>query len=228
MTDILIHGINGRMGKEVYCAALATQKVNVVCGVDKHALGDFNCPVYPSLAEVNCHVDAIIDFSSPSALDDLLGFARDYGCALVLATTGYGEEQVQKIRECAKLVPICLTANTSLGICAFKRAIAAVKDCLSDFDVSLTELHRRGKKDAPSGTALMLKSTLKRSVQIHPIRCGDEIGTHELTFYGNGETFTIRHTVTSRRVFAIGAIEACIKTARLSPSLYGIDGEILP
>ena len=65
MTDILICGINGKMGREVYSLASQSTAFNVVCGVDKHTFGNFDCPVYTSLAEVNAHFDAIIDFSSP-------------------------------------------------------------------------------------------------------------------------------------------------------------------
>ncbi|MBR2323687.1 MAG: 4-hydroxy-tetrahydrodipicolinate reductase, partial [Clostridia bacterium] len=81
MIDVLINGINGRMGRAVYALASESKEISVVCGVDKKTIGNFNCPVYSDLSEFDGHADAVIDFSSPSSLDNLLDFCTQNGTA---------------------------------------------------------------------------------------------------------------------------------------------------
>ena len=224
MIDVLINGINGRMGRAVYALASESKEISVVCGVDKKTIGNFNCPVYSDLSEFDGHADAVIDFSSPSSLDNLLSFCTQNGTALLLATTGYSREQLSSIKAASQSIPICLTANVSAGISAIRQCIPVLARALPDANTVICETHRKNKKDTPSGTALMLKGELDahyKGVEVHSIRGGDIPGEHEITFLLNGERITLKHTVFSREVFASGAIDLCKKLIRLPAGLYG-------
>ena len=147
MTDILIYGINGKMGKTVYECALKRKDVNVACGVDKHTFGNFNCPVFSDGSDVNCHFDVIIDFSSPSSIDDILCLAIEYNSPIVLATTGYNESEIEKIQQAAKNVPICISPNMSAGINNLISILPDICKTFGNFDVVITETHKKNKKD---------------------------------------------------------------------------------
>ena len=79
---------------------------------------------------------------------------------------------------------------------------------LADWDAEIAEAHHIHKKDAPSGTALMLGKALGRDVPMHSFRLGGLPGDHEALFGNEGETLSVRHHAISRSVFAIGAVRA--------------------
>lgn len=108
-------------------------------------------------AQFSGEADAVIDFSSPAALEGLLDFARATGTPLVLATTGYTPEQVAQIGAAALEVPIFRSANMSLGINVLLELVKKAASVLGDsYDIEIVERHHRRKVDAPSGTALMI------------------------------------------------------------------------
>lgn len=222
MIDILISGINGKMGRAVYAAAERVKGVNIVCGVDKLTVGNFACPVYTDVKDVCEHVDAIIDFSSPSALGGILEFALDSGCAVVLATTGYSKKQMNEIEEASKFVPICVKPNMSLGIQAILKVLPELKKLLPEFDITIAETHRKGKKDKPSGTAIALSKAVSNEAEceIVSVRGGDVPGIHEINFLGENEVISIKHTAFSREVFARGALKTCVNLYGRPPKLY--------
>ena len=116
MRKIIISGCNGHMGRVVESICAADPEVEVVAGFDVLGANDREFPVYSSPAQFTGKADAVIDFSSPAALDGLLAFAKQTGTPLILATTGYSPEQVAQIGAAALEVPIFRSANMSLGI----------------------------------------------------------------------------------------------------------------
>ena len=116
MLKIIISGCNGHMGRVVTSLCEADPQVQVVAGFDVLGASDREFPVYSSPAQFHGEADAVIDFSSPAALDGLLSFARDTRIPMILATTGYTPEQVAQIGAAALEVPIFRSANMSLGI----------------------------------------------------------------------------------------------------------------
>ena len=97
MLKIIVSGCNGHMGRVVAGLCAADPQVEVVAGFDVMGAGDGSFPVYASPAQFQGKADAVIDFSSPAALDGLLEFAKTTKTPLVLATTGYTPEQVAQI-----------------------------------------------------------------------------------------------------------------------------------
>ena len=99
--------------------------------------------------------DVIIDFSHPSFLDMILTYVKKHNTPLVVATTGYNEEQIASIKECAKAHPIVYTANFSLGVTVFEEVLKQITPILKDsFDIEVIEKRQGLKVACLEGIAL--------------------------------------------------------------------------
>ncbi len=245
MTKLVLCGALGRMGRTILRLALEDSGVSVVAGVEHpdcirtHDLGqasgikEYGGALLTSrLEEVLPLADVVIDFTGSTM--GALSHAKLCALAkkpIVIGTTGFSEEELRQIEECARETALLLSPNMSLGVnLMFKlarMAVSALKD--KGFDVEILEIHHRFKKDAPSGTALalaqhveeawgkMLKRVYGREgispkeddqMDIMALRGGDVVGEHTLYLLGFGERIEITHRATSRDIFAKGAIEA--------------------
>ena len=230
MIRVLLCGACGKMGGNVLSLLAEDKEATVVCGVDLYPK-EIGVPVYRSFEDVQEDVDVIIDFSSPVGLQERLEFAKSKGIGIVLASTGFTADDLALIQAYEKDVAIFRTANLSLGINLMQALVKAAAQVLGDgFDVEIIEKHHNLKKDAPSGTALMLADSVneafdggkqfvygregivgardKKEVGIHAVRGGTIVGEHEVIFAGEDEVITISHSAASKRVFAVGAIRA--------------------
>lgn len=245
MLNILLSGACGKMGNMITESAKEIDNVQIAAGVDISPC-PMPYPVYKTIGEVKESTDVIIDFSHVSTLDSLLSYAKDNKKAIVLATTGYSKEQIEKIKDAAKVIPVFFSANMSLGInllSALAKKAAMILG--SDFDVEIVEKHHNQKIDAPSGTALMLANAvnsvfddkynyefdrhskrLKRpqnEIGIHSVRGGTIVGEHDIIFAGKDEVITLSHHAASKQVFANGAIKAAIFIAEQKSGLYDMN-----
>lgn len=240
---IIISGCNGRMGRVVESICEADPDVSVVAGFDV-SLESRAFPVFVSPANFTGEADAVIDFSSPAALDGLLAFALERKVPLVLATTGYSDEQLAQIDEASKRIPIFRSANMSLGINVLLELVKKAAAVLGDsYDIEIVEKHHNRKVDAPSGTALMIadaaasalnfkpeyvyerhsvrQSRDKKEIGISAVRGGTIVGIHEIMFAGRDEIIEIKHTAMSREIFANGAVKAAkFLTGMSKPGMY--------
>lgn len=233
MINILMSGCNGRMGQVIAASVIDRDDVRIICGVDKYEAIKNSFPVYPNFDNIGEKVDVIIDFSNPSALDGLLGYAEKNSVSCVLCTTGYSEEQIAQINKASEKIAVFRSGNMSLGInLLIELSKMAAKVFGSDFDVEIVEKHHNKKIDAPSGTALMIADGVasvkenesqyvydrhsvrkKRDVNeigISSVRGGTIVGEHEVIFAGDNEVLTITHQAQSRSLFAIGALNAAL------------------
>ena len=229
-TKILLCGACGKMGGNVLELLKEDKEAVAVCGVDLYPRA-MEIPVYDSFAKVQESADVIIDFSSPVGLTERLEYAKAHGMGIVLASTGFTAEDLALINHYAKEIAIFKTANLSLGVNLMQALIKTAAEVLGEgYDVEIIERHHNLKKDAPSGTALMLADTLneayggnrryvhgregivgareKTEIGIHAVRGGTIVGEHEVMFAGEDELITITHSARSKRVFAVGAIRA--------------------
>ena len=244
MVNVIISGCNGHMGRVVESICNSTPGVQVVAGFDVLGSTDRDFPVFSSPAQFTGKADAVIDFSSPAALDGLLNFAKATKTPLVLATTGYSPEQIAQIGAAALEVPIFRSANMSLGINVLLELVKKAAAVLGDsYDIEIVERHHRRKVDAPSGTALMIADAAastcgheteyvferhsvrqprdKKEIGISAVRGGTIVGEHEIIFAGHDEIMEIKHTALSREIFAQGAVEAAKFIAGVTaPGLY--------
>ncbi len=231
MTDIIISGANGKMGRMLLSAIAETDGINAVAGLDVGPGGSGSFPVYTSFGEVAERADVIIDFSRPSALLSLLQYAEEKQLGLVLATTGYTDEDSAIINDFAKRVAVFRSANMSLGVnLQISLAARAAKILDGGFDIEIIEKHHNMKVDSPSGTALSIAETINSAlghsnefvygrhsktdkrgnneIGIHAVRGGTTVGEHDVLFFGPGEVLEINHRASSRMVFAQGALKA--------------------
>ena len=157
MTNVLVCGINGKMGKNIVELISAESGMQVVCGVDIHAEKSNLPPVYTAFNEVCEKVDVVIDFSSPAVLKSELDWAVKHNCPVVLASTGYTENDLKLIENTAKKIAVFKTANFSLGVNLLVKLVRQTALALGEsFDIEIIEKHHSQKIDAPSGTAVML------------------------------------------------------------------------
>lgn len=230
MIRAILCGASGKMGGFVASAAENDSEILIVAGVDKVNNGE-KFPVFSSFADINVDADIIIDFSNVALLDSMLDYALSQNIPLVIATTGYTEEQTGKIKKASEKIPIFFTFNMSVGVNLIAALAKKAASILGDgFDIEIIEQHHNQKIDAPSGTAIMLANAVnsvfgdslnyeydrhsvrrkrpKNEIGIHSVRGGTIVGKHDVIFAGHDEVITISHEAQSKEVFAVGAVRA--------------------
>lgn len=225
----------GRMGLMIEQIALQSEDMNII--------GVVHPGLYESPLDVPGTADVIIDFSYPGNLEGILQRAERDNCAVVIGTTGFSAEQAGRIRQASKSLRIMWSSNYSVGVAILKKAVAMVAPALKDsFDIEIVETHHNQKVDAPSGTARMLLKAVDpddsfdhvygregvpgargHEIGIHALRGGTVAGEHSVFFFGQDETLEFKHTATSRRIFAAGAIRAARYVLDKPAGLYNMD-----
>ena len=241
---ILLIGACGRMGKNVAEAA-AERGIGIAAGVDVVS-APLAFPLYPRIADVKEEADVVIDFSSASGLDDTLFWCEEKGVPAVLAATGYTPAEKARIQKAAERIAVFQTGNFSIGVNLLQMLAKKAAAVLGEsFDAEIVERHHHHKKDAPSGTALMLAESVNegfggakenvygrhgmvgerspREIGIHAVRGGNIVGEHEVMFAGEDEIVTLSHSARSRKVFAAGALKAAEWLSGKKQGLYNMD-----
>lgn len=152
---------------------------------------------------------------------------------LIIATTAFAMDDIEKINLLATNIPVFMSGNFSVALHDFIETIKFYARKISlDTDIQIVEYHHNQKKDAPSGTALMIKEALldanntinKDKVSICSIRGGNILGEHEVIFANcKDEVVTFKHQVSSREPFADGAIEVSKWIINQTNGLYCMD-----
>jgi len=244
MINILLNGCNGKMGQNIVQCARFRNDVTIAAGLDIAPNDGYPFPVYTNPSDIKEKIDLIIDFSHPSALDTILGYALDKKLPIVIATTGFTREQKEKIEKAALQIPVLLSANMSLGVNLMIQLVkSAVKTLYGSYDIEIIEKHHNQKVDAPSGTALAIADAInsaiapnhmkyvydrhstnqkrtKDEIGIHSVRGGTITGEHSVIFAGNDEIIEIKHTALSKSLFAEGALKAATFLYDKEPGLY--------
>lgn len=245
MLKVMVHGCNGRMGQEVIKTLQQTDDIELLCGFDREKLSEGNYMIYTDYSEIIEKPEVIIDFTIPTASFKLLEYAKKNKIPTVIATTGFTEEQIATLEEYSKFIPIFKSNNMSVDINLMCKIVNEVSKILNDTDVEIVETHHNRKIDSPSGTALMLANSInqarngkmkyeldrhskrekrdKNEIGISSIRGGNIVGEHSVMFFGENESFEIKHTSYSRTVFAEGAIRAAKFICNKSNGLYNMD-----
>lgn len=231
MTNIILSGACGKMGRTLASMIAEKEGLSVCAGIDIQTDAYANFPIVKNPREIPVKGDVIIDFSRPEALLPLLPYAAEQKIPIVVCTTGLGVEHKSLLDEVAKEIPVFFSANMSLGvnlmIALVKKAAAVLAD---GFDIEIIEKHHNRKVDAPSGTAITIADAIadtlpyrgeyvydrhsvrrprgKQEIGIHAVRGGTIVGEHDVIFAGEDEIIEIKHTAMSRDIFAAGAIRA--------------------
>lgn len=231
MTNIIMNGCNGRMGQVISRLVMEDEDCVITAGFDVNDNIKNPYPVFTDPNAFSGKADVVIDFSHPSGLTAILDYCKKRSLPIIVATTGFTNEQKNEIAEAAKEVPVFFSANMSLGInLLISLAKQAAKILEGNFDIEIVERHHNRKLDAPSGTALAIADAIdgvlsypaeyvydRHSVRrkrkpeeigLHSVRGGTIVGDHEVIFAGTDEVIEIKHSAYSREVFAVGAIRA--------------------
>lgn len=230
---IAIVGAAGRMGQMLVKLAKDTaleviSKIDVAEGYDKEWADE---------------VEGVIDFSFHTAVPAAIKKAAAKGIAYVIGTTGLTVEEQAVVNEAAKKIPVIQSGNYSLGVNLLLGLVKKAAEILGDeYDIEITEMHHKHKKDAPSGTALMLAkaAALGRDtsedfvygrkgetgerpvgeIAIHALRGGSVIGDHTVMFAGDLERIELTHKAQGREAFAAGALKALEWAKGKNPGIY--------
>lgn len=220
-------GSTGRMGKEVRLL-LETDYASQIQLVGAPGRLDPTASLF--------HCDVVLDFALPDACIEVVRalIAHPKGDpipALVVGSTGWTKEGEKLLQELATRTPVLKATNFSIGVLALGRILREYGGLLKDLGYTpvLVEAHHRHKKDAPSGTAMTLRSCIDpnhpESIQTHAIRAGEVIGDHEVTFHGPADKLVMGHFAQNRTLFARGALEAVLWLGELRKS--GASGRVL-
>ncbi len=199
-----------------------------------------------SIADLAKVSDVVIDFTHAETALRHATALRECSAAWVLGTTGLDAKAEAAVHAAAERIAIVWAANFSPGVTLVLRAAAMLARALpgDQYDAEILEMHHRGKRDAPSGTALALgravatgRGTALRAIRARDgetgarpagaigfaaLRGGEVAGEHTLLFAGDDEHISLTHKALDRRVFARGAVQAALWVAGRPPGLYGM------
>jgi 4-hydroxy-tetrahydrodipicolinate reductase len=257
---IAVLGAAGRMGQALTRALAETpgctisggietkgspavgQDIGAVAGLDPLGVTITDDPL-PLFA----HIDGVLDFTSPASTVAFAGLAAQARIVHVIGTTGFSDDDLVKLNAAARHATIIKAGNMSMGVNLLAALTERVAATLGpEFDVEILEMHHRHKRDAPSGTSLMLgaaaakgrdvslaqKSVTTRDGDTGPrrdgdigfaaLRGGDVVGEHSVIFAGPGERIELAHIASDRGIFANGAVKAALWGRGKPPGLYSM------
>lgn len=242
---VIINGYSGTMGQVLTKCALADEEIELVAGVSPNTLdSNQNFKVYSNFDDVSEKADVVIDFSNPLALDNMLQYCLKTKTAVVIATTGFNDNEMKKIHDASKEIPVFLSFNMSLGINVLLKLVKEAAKDLVGFDIEIIEKHHNKKLDSPSGTAVMIANAAKEvrkeseftygrygrtdkrgdnEIGVHAIRGGTIVGEHSALFAGHDEIIEINHSARSKDIFAKGAISAAKYLIKQDAGFYNMD-----
>ena len=246
---VLINGALGHMGQAVLSALQAGDGTLVpVAGIDLNT-GVFPGALFSSADQVDVPFDVTIDFSRPTATMAVLELCLRERKPLVIGTTGLGPDEMARLKEASKTIPVFYSRNMSLGVNLQLALVAAATRVLGTaFDPEIVETHHNLKVDAPSGTALMLAEAIESTrngeselvfgrhetnkrrsqteIGIHSLRGGNKAGEHSVFFLGADEELIITHRAGSKLIFAKGALKAAAFLLEQKPGFYTMEDVI--
>ena len=210
---IAIAGRNGRMPRVLKDAVDADGSLLLV--------GCFGAGEDP--LPLIAHCDALLDFTTPASSVALAALSAQARIVHVMGTTGFSDDDEAKIRAAARHAAIVKSGNMSLGVSLLAALVERAAKALPDFDLRIFEMHHRDKRDAPSGTALLLGHASGRNdLEYASLRGGSVIGEHQALFLGNKERIVLSHTAEDRSIFAQGALAAAKWGQGKKPGLYAM------
>ena len=241
---LALHGASGRMGETLQILLANDPHIELLT-------------MYPTATDtlgetaswLNSHaadIDVVLDFSLPEAFDSLIKSCRENNLALVSGTTGLSVSQQRELESLAQKVAVFWSANMSFGVAVMSQLVKQAAQLMDDsWDIEIFEAHHKFKKDAPSGTALLLgemaakgrgvkkedvfqlqRSTAgvrrKGEIGFASVRGGSEAGLHDVMFMVEGEQLSLSHKASSREAFAAGAVRATHWLFGQSAGLYSM------
>lgn len=247
------------MGLTLVASVRARKNVSLVAGSERpgydenaaraqlETVGCKNLFVTSDIHTLVEQADAVIDFTAPAATIEMAKAVAKKGGVHIIGTTGFSGSELKEIKALASHARIVQSGNFSLGVNLLETLVEKAASILDDsYDIEIHEVHHKHKKDAPSGTALMLGQAAARGrgvkleekrvsardgitgerkqgdIGFSVLRGGDVVGIHDVMFAGPGEVIELRHQGFNREIYAGGAIHAAIWAAKQKPGLYSM------
>jgi 4-hydroxy-tetrahydrodipicolinate reductase len=238
------------MGRELCRAALETEDVELAGGTVEPGAPELGADLGDLCGAGKTGITAtkeppedagvLIEFTTPAATVEHLTYGKPH----VIGTTGLSAGHHARVEDASRRAPIVIAPNMSVGVNLLREVVRELSAKLgADYDLEVVEAHHRSKKDAPSGTALLLARAAAEGrgrdleevvvygregvspreegeIGIHALRGGAVVGEHRLIFYSGGEEVEVVHRALSRRTFAEGALRAARFAAGAKPGLY--------
>ena len=234
MLKIGLSGCSGAIGEIIETLVDAQDEIDIAFGISAHDVVK-RYPVYTNVSDIKTDCDVVIDFSHHDLTQQLVTYCVDKKIPLVIGTTGLTLNIKQDIETASQVIKIYECANMSRGINVMQKLLSVAVRELAEYDIEIIEKHHRLKKDAPSGTALLLADCINQhhektlhykygrapqdekrqnlELGIHAIRGGTIFGEHSVIFAGNDEVIEIKHIAMSKKIFASRAIEVAKQLA---------------
>jgi 4-hydroxy-tetrahydrodipicolinate reductase len=201
--------------------------------------GDLSTPsgalISSDLDHVVACADVVVDFSLPQATESVIAALAGQNRPLVCGVSGLDDAKMQALRELSNAIPLVYDRNMSQGVAVLTDLVRrAARSLGSQFSVEIHETHHVHKKDAPSGTALKLGEAIATASPGHPEiryeseRRGEVPGDHDVIFASGTEKLLLGHSVTTRRVFAEGALRAARWAVDQPPGFYDMHDVLFP
>jgi 4-hydroxy-tetrahydrodipicolinate reductase len=258
MIRVAVTGSAGRMGSRIIALLREDETLALTGAIEKDGhpavgkdagetagVGVLGVPILPDLSQAIGDCDVVIDFTLPAASFRHAEIASAAGKAIVIGTTGFSREEVERIRALSTRCPCVLCPNMSVGVNVLFKVLREIAPILgSGYDVEIFEIHHRFKKDAPSGTALRMAQIIAGAmgrdlekvgsfgrkgivgerphdeIGVHTLRAGDIVGEHTVIFGGMGERIELTHRAQSRDNFVRGALRAAKFAVHAENGLY--------
>ncbi len=259
MIKIAVFGAAGQMGRRIASCAGDDPDLEITGALERDdhpalgkdigelaGLGEIGVPIVSDPRAALKQADVAIDFSFHEAAIENLPIVVDMKNPIVIGTTGFSADEMQKIKDFSKKIPILQAPNMSLGVnLVFKLAGEIAKTLGPDYDIEIIEAHHNRKKDAPSGTAARIAEEIAAAlgenldevavygrekgivgprksgqIGIHAVRAGGIVGDHTILYAGANERIELTHRAHSRDVFVQGALRAVKFIADAKPGLY--------
>ena len=257
---IAVLGAAGRMGQALTRALHEAPGCEIAGGIEAKGspavgrdlgqiagLEDIGVLITDDPLPLFANVDGVLDFTLPDATVAFAALAAQARIVHVIGTTGFTDQELAKLDAAARHATIVKAGNMSMGVNLLAALTARVAETLgSEFDIEILEMHHRHKRDAPSGTSLMLGeaaasgravSLAERSVKTREgdtgprregdigfaaLRGGDVVGEHRVVFAGPGERIELTHIASDRGIFARGAVRGALWARGKPPGLYSM------
>lgn len=257
---IAVLGAAGRMGQALTRALAKTPGCTIAGGIETKGspaigqdigavagLDPLGVTITDDPLPLFAHINGVLDFTSPASTVAFAGLAAQARIVHVIGTTGFSDDDLAKLNAAARHATIVKAGNMSMGVNLLAALTERVAATLGpEFDVEILEMHHRHKRDAPSGTSLMLgaaaakgrdvslaqKSVTTRDGETGPrrdgdigfaaLRGGDVVGEHSVIFAGPGERIELAHIASDRGIFANGAVKAALWGRGKPPGLYSM------
>ena len=230
LVKIGIVGIAGKMGISIARTILKDREIKIeaacekrehvsigkdigsIVGVDKLGIS-----VTSNKMDFFKNIDLVIEFGLGDATREYLQEAKKNRVAFLSGSTGLDKKTQKQLKDTGKYIPVFWSPNMSIGANLLKEVSGYLSSKISaDFDIDITDLHHKEKKDTPSGTAISIKKNIEtklaktkksKNIKVTAFRSGDSTGEHAVIFSGIGERIEIKHISTSRDIFSIGAVK---------------------